>query len=297
MLTTKSKPDFGFLPFRPRKLISLWDMILFGVGNFLFAFNRLHIEHDRAYFKNVELGNDSTASEPEKEWLKSVLAELRHYAVWIEATEALGRIDKFSAKLSSPNPCNYLVILSEIDGIKDSVVQELVKRKFVYVHTSQIGNFENERLFGSDVEKAFPSIRIDLMEAGNCAAFDLHTAAVFHLMRVVERGLRALAKSLGIDKINEKELEYVGLNPLIVEVEKTIETVVKPIALSKNSEQKDDDLRYYRGLLVELRHFKDVDRDPVSHTRKTYDPETAPVVFRNVESFMKRLAERVSETK
>src|ERR1039458_495119 len=284
----KNTPNQDFLPFQPRKLISLWDMIMFGMRNFMFAFNHLHIEHDHAYFKNMEEGNNAAATDHEKERLKSVLAELRHHSVWLEATEALGRIDKFSNKLSQPEPCNYLVILSEIDGIKDSIVQELVKRKFVYIHTGEQRYFENDCLFGKDVEKAFGSARTDLIEAGNCKALDLHTAAVFHLMRVVERGLRALAKSLGIEKINEKELEYVGLNPLIEEVEKTVEIVVKPIALSKNSESKDRDLAYYRGLLVDLRHFKDVDRDPVSHTRKTYDPRTAPVVFRNVESFMKR---------
>lgn len=285
-----------FLPFQPRKLISLWEMIEFRVGDFLSALNRLHLEDDHAWVQNEEKGNDATADEHEQERLKSVLAWVRHHCVWLEATEALGRIDNFSADLSEPKRCNYLVIQSEIKGLIKSIVKELQKRKFVYIHTSLLGFFDNDRLFGEKVEKAFGSIRSDLKQAGDCMAFDLHTAAVFHLMRVVERGLRALAKSLGIEKINEKELEYVGLNPLIEEVEKTIEIVVKPIALSKSSESKDGDLEYYRGLLVELRHFKDVDRDPTSHTRKTYDPETAPVVFRNVESFMKRLAERVSET-
>ena len=271
-------------------------MIEFRVGDFLSALNRLHLEDDHAWVQNEEKGNDATADEHEQERLKSVLAWVRHHCVWLEATEALGRIDNFSADLSEPKRCNYLVIQSEIKGLIKSIVKELQKRKFVYIHTSLLGFFDNDRLFGEKVEKAFGSIRSDLKQAGDCMAFDLHTAAVFHLMRVVERGLRALAKSLGIEKINEKELEYVGLNPLIEEVEKTIEIVVKPIALSKSSESKDGDLEYYRGLLVELRHFKDVDRDPTSHTRKTYDPETAPVVFRNVESFMKRLAERVSET-
>jgi hypothetical protein len=48
-------------------------------------------------------------------------------------------------------------------------------------------------VFGNEVRTAFNSAAPDMIEAGNCLAAECNTAAVFHLMRVAEIGLRALA--------------------------------------------------------------------------------------------------------
>jgi hypothetical protein len=44
----------------------------------------------------------------------------------------------------------------------------------------------------------------DAEEAGKCLAFDRNTAAVFHLMRVMEVGLRELAKSLNDSSLDPR---------------------------------------------------------------------------------------------
>src|SRR4051794_4802873 len=48
-------------------------------------------------------------------------------------------------------------------------------------------------IMGAEVKAAFPSAMPDVLEVGNCLAAECNTAAVFHLMRVAEVGLRALA--------------------------------------------------------------------------------------------------------
>jgi hypothetical protein len=56
--------------------------------------------------------------------------------------------------------------------------------------------FDQPHLFGEDVSDQFPSTILDIEEAGKCLAMSRNTSCVFHLMRVMEVGLRTLAATL-----------------------------------------------------------------------------------------------------
>jgi hypothetical protein len=53
-------------------------------------------------------------------------------------------------------------------------------------------------LFGKEVNDRFPMAIDDIEEAGKCLALGRATACVLHAMRIIEVGLRALAKALNI---------------------------------------------------------------------------------------------------
>src|SRR5436309_10023407 len=76
--------------------------------------------------------------------------------------------------------------------------KEMSESFLVFVPKRQAEYFEKDALFGGEVSQAFPSAWEDIRDAGNCIAADLHTAAVFHLMRVGELGMRALARHLRV---------------------------------------------------------------------------------------------------
>jgi len=59
--------------------------------------------------------------------------------------------------------------------------------------------FAGEPLFGEAVENAFPDVSYDIAEAGKCRAFGRWTATVMHLMRVLEAGLAALGRHVGVE--------------------------------------------------------------------------------------------------
>jgi hypothetical protein len=59
-------------------------------------------------------------------------------------------------------------------------------------------------LFGPEVAQHFPSTIIDIEEAGNCLGLSRGTACVFHLMRVMEVGLRVLARTLNDPRLDPK---------------------------------------------------------------------------------------------
>jgi hypothetical protein len=68
---------------------------------------------------------------------------------------------------------------------------------------------QSKPLFGDNFALKFPSAAFDLDEAGKCLAFERPTAAVFHLMRLMEIGLKATARCLGIpDPIKARERNW-----------------------------------------------------------------------------------------
>jgi hypothetical protein len=87
-------------------------------------------------------------------------------------------------------------IVSEIQGRLGDELEE----KLIFCIRENAEYFEpKEPLFGVDFQNKFPTNGIfELDEAGKCLALSRETAAVFHLMRLMEIGIRATAKSLGI---------------------------------------------------------------------------------------------------
>jgi hypothetical protein len=136
--------------------------------------------------------------------------------------------------------------------------------------------------FGEDVERVFPIAIDDIAEAGRCLALGQGTATVFHLMRVMEAGLRALAAELGVPYAPSWE-SYI--------------TQLEKILNSKNytnlTDQQKAKRPFYQDVLGDLSAIKLVWRNPTMHIVKSYDIDRAKMIFGAVESFMKHLAERL----
>lgn len=155
--------------------------------------------------------------------------------------------------------------------------------------------WKKKQAFGAIVPKAFPSTRKDIDAAGNCLAVEHFNACVFHLMRVVERGLLALAKERGIRKI--------GKSPIPIEWQewgKIIRAIrAKADAIDSGTHRgpgKDAALEFYHGASGELEAFKDEYRNYISHGRKDYGYDQAVDVYHRVYGFMRRLSTRLSES-
>ena len=82
--------------------------------------------------------------------------------------------------------------------LKMAFLSELDDRKFVMTEKNKSKFLEHENLFGKHVSNSFPSASDEIKAAGNCLALDLNTAAMFHLMRAAELGMRALARHLRV---------------------------------------------------------------------------------------------------
>ena len=176
-------------------------------------------------------------------------------------------------------------------SIEVTFKHELSKIFVGYVAADNARYWQQERPFGDGVYDSFPSARTDVTASGDCYAVELYTACVFHLMRVVEKGLRALARERRIKNIGKTPLEWNDWNRII----RTIESKAQEVAAWKPGLRRDRAMEFYRGSVGELYAFKDAYRNYVMHDRADYDVHQAARVYDKVRDFMQRLAVHLSE--
>jgi hypothetical protein len=142
-------------------------------------------------------------------------------------------------------------------------------------------------LFGSAVDDKFPTANYDISEAGKCVALNRNTAAVCHLMRVLEIGLRALASALSVP-FGDKDWQT-ALNTMQKEWKRLENLKRKPKGWKK-------DRQFYSECFVEFGYLKDAWRNHAMHALERYDEERSKSIFNHVEAFMRHLATRLKET-
>ena len=208
-----------------------------------------------------------------------------------------------------PHP-SYETVATQLQDLYIVVHNEMGSKTFTYIPDGRRYLFEQENLFGDDVFHKFQGAQYDIKEAGNCLAADLYTAAVFHLMRVAEIGMRALARRLRVKIVKQKRekrcpkcnaviakagvptttpIDYALWDEVLQELKKRVEFLEN----SKKGPRRTRDFKIYHELLDDLQKFKNVDRNELMHTRRSYGEDEAMVVFNSVRRFMVTLSGRI----
>lgn len=177
----------------------------------------------------------------------------------------------------------------ELKELREAAFTDLRKRKFLRLEDTAEFAYEKAELFGPEVAEHFRKAAYDIQKAGSCYATGCYTACVFHLMRVLEHGLRALAKRLKVPF--PKTFELKTWDRLIGDIEKEIQKVV----LKPKTPQRSKDLEFYNSAAAQFRYFKDGWRNHVMHTRSVYDEHQAMSVMIHVREFMQHLATRLRD--
>lgn len=131
-----------------------------------------------------------------------------------------------------------------------------------------------EPLFGNLVEDKMPQAIEDIAEAGKCLAIKRATAAVFHLMRVMEIGVQKFGDKLGVQLTDEKVWQVI-LDGVNAEIKK----------LGKNQHAKD-----CASISAHLYNVKLAWRNEAMHPKATYTLEEANGIFSAVRQFTNELA-------
>jgi hypothetical protein len=243
--------------------------------------------YNAAREKMHSVGLGSTFDGDIKAQLAQALGQLKEFCYALDLNQSLSRLNQLEFELIGSRL--NAEVATELHGLRMSILDEASDRKFAFIPKDKVAFFEQEALFGNAVNDAFPSAAAEIKDAGNCLASDLHTAAVFHLMRVAEWGLRSLAKHL---KVKVKgQLEYADWGNVLGAINKKLTAAEgKPRGKKKSAE-----LEFYRLMESELNTLKDVWRNNVMHTRGRYNHGDSLGVYLRVSEFMQRMAERVSE--
>lgn len=161
---------------------------------------------------------------------------------------------------------------------------ELQHRKFLYVEEDIARYYESPFEGWADVPDKFPSATFDVEEAGKCMALGRGTACVFHLTRVLELGLRALARVFDIPYAPSWE-GYL----------KQIHAKIEVKWQQKDPEWKKVEA-FYKDVAGGLQTARYAWRNPTIHVAKKYTPEEATEIYRAVQGFMANLATQVDES-
>jgi len=145
-----------------------------------------------------------------------------------------------------------------------------------------------ESLFGVEFEKNYPSASFDLDEAAKCLALKRPMATVFHLMRLMEIGLKAVAAWLSIPPPTS------GGDRNWFNILKKIKDAAAARTVDKAWKSADD-----RDLLDDIYASLDAVRiawrNTTMHVEDKRTPEEAEHIFLAIKGFMKKLASRMDE--
>ncbi len=176
--------------------------------------------------------------------------------------------------------------LEELHGailqLANTIMLEMKDRKFDRLNHKFIDYYENQKLFGQTVFDGFSSANDDIYEAGACLALERPTACVLHLMRVLEAGLAALAKTVGVTKQND-------WGRYLKEIDAELERRAKAAGARSADEQ------FYTEAAVNFDRLRRAYRNPTMHPDKSYSQDRAEEILLAVKSFMTHLATKISE--
>lgn len=161
----------------------------------------------------------------------------------------------------------------------------LMEPLFLVIPTDRRIYYLGNALFGEDVGREFSNASRDIDEAGKCFACARWTAAVFHLMRVLEIGLRKVADDLGIAKTHP-DFERKEMGKLINLCRGAINTGLQNSTLTKADRDRYDEALAY------VESAKNAWRNYVDHARENYTQEQSVRIWASVDSFMRALAKR-----
>jgi len=196
------------------------------------------------------------------------------------------------AEMELSYPREFPAIRSEVTHVADAIRDELRKRSFFMVVPERQKYAENPNYIGKDVLDAFPSVLHEANEAGNCLAADCNSAAVFHLMRIVEWGLRALCVHMGLRKAKRKKGKYVSISyvdweTMLNQLQPLVDNKIEKMRRGKTKQAAQE---FYYPALQDIRAIRDAWRNHLMHTRAIYSDAEAEAICAHVKRLMSALS-------
>jgi hypothetical protein len=264
----------------PFRLVSLFDMLEFSAAAFLDLFTALTNLRQAMRFTGamgVNMAKDIVDSDDE---IGSLFKQIEVNCATLELPLALElkhrivqEIDQYSGK----------EFADRIGQLQERVVDELKSKLCLFVPNGDADYYRKKLLFGADVDAKFLDTAKDIADAGRCFALDSTTATVFHLMRVLESGVKSFANKLGAG-VGPHD----AWGPMLTAINNAIQRL--PQATQQDIEFRQD----CQALSVGLNSIRAAWRNPTMHQIAAYyDKHEALDIWQLSRMFMRRLAKIV----
>lgn len=211
------------------------------------------------------------------------------------ATHARKEIEK-----GRNSPAEVQVFLSDMEV---SFLTAMEDQWYLRIVPELVGFYEQDTLFGPGVHQAFPLARTDIQEAGTCLALERPNASVFHMMRAVEWGLRALCTDMGVSrlrsvnrktgKVTYRRIEYSEWESILNQLDKRVEEKLADVRRGPKRQLYQE---FYYPVLLDIRAIREAWRNHTMHTRSDYSVNDALAILTRVKHLMQALSSRLGES-
>lgn len=267
------------IPYGPA---NLWDMINFSLSDFLLAYKILIQERDEAA-KNEQRVIDKHSGD----MLRNI--------EWARAT--LGRVssDEMKSRLALALKCFrtdgevYGTLAYELSHIL-RLLEDRIRVESFFRYDMGKANLLREvpEQWGQTLASFYMTddLITEIRAGVDCFALGYFTASIFHMMRVAEVGLRALAKERGVVLPKDKPIEYGNWQEILREVDKKVKEIGGTMPAGQ---AKDRALAFYNDALICLNALKDIFRNQTMHVRYVFNEPEALRAMRMTNDFMEKL--------
>jgi hypothetical protein len=280
ILSNQSTPSVCLWKENPNRLVRLWDMLRIHAMNFV----RVGSQTARC------ITNTGAVEFPDAEADESILKQFSEIIETLEYDrEDLGlehtpEIVGHHKKIFERGGMTYAQVRLACQEIQRIYQSEVRGRLFLYVTNERKATYDVDRLFGSEVDEAFPSAAAEIRDAGSCLALEQETACVMHLMRALETPIVLLADKFSVPSSRE------NWNKILERIQKE----VNDLGPSLGADWKEHK-EWYSEACAYFLHFKNAWRNHAMHGRTRYNGTEAKRIMDHTKGFMEHLAKRLRE--
>jgi hypothetical protein len=266
----------------PCRIVRLLDMLKFRADEFAilmknsakFEITLTLLKSKNEIFKDIE----SEKVREIGEWLKETKETFEFFGLEAASRQAQKILNEYLAR---PYTMDELAISIEL--LQDTINQFLKATQFMFIQPANMKYFSDSPGFGQTVQDRFPEMSGDIEDASRCLGIERSTAAVFHLMCIMEYALRRLGKRLGLVK-GQVHLKTWG------QILRDIDSAIGSLPQGTPQEKARRD--WFSEAAAHVHHVKNSWRDATMHGRRRYTQKEAEAVFEHVKAFVEYLASR-----
>jgi hypothetical protein len=227
--------------------------------------------------------------ESSSKYARRLLTELKDKQLVGDAVEAMnreigaGNFDHIKGAVDNvlaPKDLEQRVLL-----LRERIEDDLDSVNFLVIETSHRRMFEDDDQFGPDVRLAFPDATWDIREAMQCFALERYTACGYHLMRVLDHGLKEIAFRFGVT------YDHRNWENVLRDIRNEFPKMHQNPRWDCYANWKDHS-EFYAKVIGCLDIDKIGWRNPLAHSRAKLDQADAELLMDKVRAFMVQLSQQ-----
>ncbi len=262
-------------------------MIAFDAGAALKVISGLRILEQS--LRNQPSQDDTPIDEVTRLMLQGDIAELSALLVTLGAKMTIAAVEEFEEFLNKEDiPVFTSTATRSVQDIAVTFRRELSLRKTFCIEPHREQFFAPvPGSYAPDFDVKFPAAIYETDEAGKCLALGRSTATVFHLMRAMEIGIKAVARCLGVQDPTKDHERSWG---------KILETIkLATEAKNKAGWSNKDDKQFFADVYVSLDAVRVAWRNTTMHVENKYTGDEAEHIFMAARGLMRKLTARLDE--